>query len=352
MPSTDLIRRVELISRRISKIGLDGLLVTNETNVSYLSGFQGTDSFIVITPRKKIFITDFRYKEEAERSLGGFEIEIVRTSSLETISSLMTRLRIRRLGFESMSLPCGVLAKLKESLTGTRFAPFKNAVEELRSIKDKEELHRIKDAIEIAKKVHTKALRMLRTPRLTEKGLSSALEILLLKEGARTAFDPIVAFNQNASRPHAIPGKTPIGKNGVLLIDWGCRFNGYNCDLTRTHLLGKISMQINAIYYIIKEAHRRALETIREGIRISEVDLAARRHIQKSGYGKYFGHAVGHGIGMEVHESPSISQHNHAPVRAGMVFTIEPAIYVPGLCGVRIEDMVLATKDGCEVLTR
>ncbi|MFH1996258.1 MAG: Xaa-Pro peptidase family protein [Candidatus Omnitrophota bacterium] len=348
----DYQKRIEQLSSSLTALNIDGIFVTNETNVAYLSGFRGSDSMILLSRRKKIFITDSRYVEEAASSLKEFEIELVRKTTFQTVAGLARRLRLKTIGYEPMNLPSGALSVLRKTAVGSDFVPVMNAVERLRQIKDNNEIRRIKIAVGLTKKAIRASLRRSNGPGMTEKLMSDLIEIDFLKAGGRAAFGPIVAVNSNSSKPHAVPGKRLLNPCTVLMIDIGAQVDRYNSDLTRTFLLGRIPRTISRIYSIVEEAQRAAIRAIRPGVPASEIDLTARRRIYKNGFGKHFGHSLGHGVGLDVHEAPTVGKNNQHPLREGMVFTVEPAVYVPRLCGVRIEDMVVVTKKGCEVLSQ
>ena len=351
MFKTDYNKRVRLLEGAIRNFKLDSFLVTNETNVSYVSGFRGHDSILLIVPGEKFFITDSRYVEQAREELEGFEVKLVASSTYTTIEELVGKLRLKRVGFESMNLPYEVATRLKDLLGKAELLPAKNIVENVRAIKDRGEVEKIRDSISLTKNVLDKIMSLIR-PGLSEQYLSRTVELEFIKQGARPGFEPIVAAGANSSKPHAIPTDAKIADDSFVMIDIGCNLNGYNSDLTRMALLGKAKDKFKKIYNIVRTAKELAIEKIRPGVKISEIDIAARRYIQKNGFGKYFGHSLGHGVGMEVHEQPTISKVSKGILSPGMVFTIEPAIYIPKFGGVRIEDMVLVTDKGSEVLSR
>lgn len=346
----DYKRRIALLKDRIRASGQDSFLITDDTNVSYVSGFTGHDSMILVTPKKAFFITDSRYLQEAEESLNGFTVELVTATAYATLRGIIDACRIKRLGFEATDLPYTAAMRMKRSLPGVKLCPTDGVVEELRSIKDAAEVGAIRRSIALTKTVFRETLGLLR-PGATETSVARHIETEFLKKGARTAFDPIVAAGANSSKPHAAPGQARIGKNGFVMIDMGCRLRGYCSDMTRTVLLGAMKDRFADIYTVVREAQKRAIAKVRPGARMSEVDFAARGYIHSKGFGKYFGHSVGHGVGMKVHELPSVSRISRDFLKKGMVTTIEPAIYIPGFGGVRIEDMVLVTSKGCEILT-
>lgn len=345
-------KRISFLEKAIRDRGLDSFLVTSEINVRYLCGFEGGDSQLFFTPKGRYFLTDSRYSEEASETLKGFEIIMVTSSNYQTLTKLMAKDRLRRIGFESMNLSYEVVARLGEmTAKGRRLLPFKDLIETMRAVKDPDEISSIRRSVALAKGALKKALKILR-PGVSEKAVSAKVETEFIEEGASAAYKPIVAFGRNSSRPHARPTDDTLKPNQHVMMDIGCSLNGYNSDLTRVAMLGRVKEAIKKIYRIVHDAQERAIEMIRPGIRISEIDLAARRHIQGRGFGKYFSHSTGHGVGLEVHEKPSISRINQEALKPGMVFTVEPAIYIPKIGGVRIEDMALVTDRGCEILTR
>ncbi|MDD5422219.1 MAG: Xaa-Pro peptidase family protein [Candidatus Omnitrophota bacterium] len=330
---------------------LDSFLVTNETNVSYLSGFLGGDSIILATREKDFFLTDSRYIEEARSGVRGFDIELVKLSTYKTLQSIISKNRLKKIGFESMSLPYEVSGRLKDLAPGATFVPIRDLVEGIRSVKDRQEVALIRDSIKLAKAVLERTISCV-VPGVTEASLAKKIELEFITHGAEAGFKPIVASGANASKPHAQPGENVIKTNSFAMIDIGCTLRRYNSDITRMVVLGKVSNRFKRIYDVVREAQDKGIAAIKPGERLSKIDKAARNHINAKGFGKHFGHSLGHGVGMEVHESPNVSALSEGIAREGMVFTVEPAIYITGFGGVRIEDMVLVTKNGCEVLTK
>ncbi len=350
MQPIDYNNRVTLLQNELKNRKLDSFLVTNETNVTYLSGFYGHDSLLLLTKNRKFFITDSRYIEEAHDTLTGFDIKLVKHSTYKTIEVLIKKNRLKRIGFESMNLPYEAVVRLK-NLIGPKLVPIKDLIEDLRSVKDDVELRLIKASIRLTKGVLDRILNFVK-PGQSEYFLSRKIECEFIRENARTAFEPIVASGKNSSKPHARSSYAKISNNSFVMIDIGCNLNGYNSDLTRMIIIGEIKNKFKKMYDTVRRAQERAINKIRQGVRASDVDCAARNYIQSQGFGKYFGHSVGHGVGMDVHEGPSISKMSETILRIGMIFTVEPAIYIPKFGGVRIEDMVRVTERGCEILTR
>jgi len=344
-------KRLAALEKRLKEAGLGSFLVTNETNVTYLTGFLGNDSALLLTPKKKFFITDSRFVEEAADTVKGCEVSLVKTSTYETLKDLAKSQSLKKTGFEAMDLPYEVGARLGKLLKPVRLIPTKDMVEAGRAIKDDIEIASIKKAVRLTKDVLGRVLGLARSG-VTEEELSCFIEARFIESGARAAFGPIVASGVSSSKPHARPGRNRIRNNSFLMLDIGCRLNCYCADITRMMILGQVTEKFRTIYRVVEQAQEAAIAKIRPGARIAEVDRAARKYIYDNGFGKYFGHALGHGVGMEVHEKPSISGLNEGILRSGMVFTVEPAVYIPGFGGARIEDMVRVTDSGCEILTR
>ncbi|MDP3791958.1 MAG: Xaa-Pro peptidase family protein [Candidatus Omnitrophota bacterium] len=346
----DFKTRLKKLRSELKAKSIESLLVTNESNVTYLSGFTGSDSVLFITPDSQFFLTDSRYTQEAKKSVRGFAILEVVSSTYDVIGKIACKNGIRKIGFESMNLPYGVIKNLESYIGKAKLLPFNNIVENLRAVKDKEEIARIERSVACAKKVLKNIVGEV-APGVSEKKLSGRIECEFIANGAKSGFKPIVACAENSSKPHAHPTDRKIAKNDIVMIDMGCTLDSYNSDITRMVLTGKIKDKIREIYLVVKAAQEKAFDNIRPGRKISAVDSAGRQHIADKGYGKFFGHSMGHGIGLDVHEEPSVSGRSTGILKPGMVFTVEPAIYVPGLGGIRIEDMVLVTEKGFEILT-
>lgn len=351
MTGHDYKRRLGLLKKELAKQRLDALLVTNEANVRYLSGFEGHDSMVLITAGRSFFITDSRYIEEAEAGIRDYSVELVKASTYETLKALLARSGAARVGFEPMDIPYEVAHRLKGARSAAGFIPAKGFVEKFRRIKDAHEVKLLRNSIKLVKAVFSRAIKHIR-PGIREDFISNFIEIEFLKNGARSGFEPIVASGANSSKPHARTSAKRIENNSFVKIDIGCTLDGYNSDITRMILLGKPNWKFNKIYEIVRAAQELAVSAVRPGRKFSDLDAAARSYIASEGFGKCFGHALGHGVGLEVHEEPSISPGGEGVIAPGMAFTLEPAIYIPGFGGVRIEDMVLVTDKGCEVLTR
>lgn len=341
--------RVRSLRNALESRGIDGILVSERKNIRYLSGFQGSAGLLLITDREKVLFTDFRYEEEVRTTIHGYEIVIERDSFPKSLVEKVRSAGMQTLGFESTVSYSFYRSLLRK---GFRLKALSNVIEDLRKIKDRDELGLISLAADRAQRAFQKVLPYIR-PGATERTVAVRLEENLKKEGCKSLpFDIIVAAGKNSAMPHARPSDYIIKAGDFVVIDWGGEAEGYFSDMTRTFLMEgrNISKKIE-MYDTVLQANRKAIEAAAEGIHASAVDRTARDVIRKAGYGDFFGHGTGHGVGLDVHELPRISRLGREYVKAGMVFTVEPGVYVPGLGGVRIEDMVLAEKKGRTVLT-
>lgn len=334
----------------LSKKRIEAFLITDLTNVLYLTGFSGSSGCIFLTQDYNFFITDFRYREEVESKLEGFDILIEKNNRFEIINRLARKLSIKNLAFES-TLAYEFYNKLKK--INRPLKPLKKIVEGMRAIKDEYEISSIKKAVERAEKSFLEIKPFIRRG-VTERSIMLRLEERLKKNGCRKIpFEIIVASGENSSKPHAKATDKKILQGEFLIVDWGGECNGYYSDITRTFLLsgGSDYGKKRSIYNTVLKANKRAIKCINKLKYASEIDRCAREVIEKAGYGENFGHATGHGVGLDVHELPSISKVSNEEIKENMVFTIEPGIYIRGIGGVRIEDMVLVKKKGCYVMT-
>lgn len=345
-PSNAQLKRLQ---GRIPRRNIDAFFVHTIRNVRYLAGFTGSSAFVMVTRNRGLFCTDFRYLEQAEREVRGWEFVNESGDRIAVIADLIKRLGIRRLGFET-TLGYGFYEKLARVVPA--LIPQHNLVEEMRQVKSADELNDIVEAIRRAERALMSVRQRVR-PGARETEIALRLERALREEGCRSVpFEIIVASGENASMPHAKPTGRKIGRGEFVIIDWGGEANGYYSDMTRTFLVGGASRRNLALYNLVNRARRKAVASVRHGVVARDIDEAARGVIRGAGYADAFGHGTGHGVGLDVHEAPRISWTNPARVRRGMVFTIEPGVYIPGVGGVRIEDMVLVRDDDAEVLTR
>lgn len=345
--------RLGTVRRKLEEIGLDAILITDITNIRYLISFTGSSGILIITHEKAVFVTDFRYKIQAEDEVVGVELRIEKDKRPETIRDIINDLEVKTLGFEARALSFELYSQLSERLNTIKLRPTKDLVEELRSIKEESELSFIKNAITVAEEAFRSIFGLIR-PAVRERDISLSLEYELKKRGsALTPFDIIVAAGERAALPHARTSENFIKEGDLVIIDWGAESGGYLCDISRTFLPGgkRDIEKEREIYEIVLSAQREAIEKAVPGMSYAGLDAIARDFIKDAGYGEYFSHGLGHGVGLSIHEAPHISWQGEGVLKEGMVFTIEPGIYIPGFGGVRIEDMVFLKEDGAKFLT-
>ncbi len=352
MSSQSAVRR-DRLRRKLRKAEVDALLVTNCHNVTYLSGFTGEDSWLIVGRDNDLLISDSRFRTQLGEECVDLEARIrPRTLSLvDAAADSLGKMKIAHVGVEAASVSLATHEVLAAGLTSAKLVPLLGMVEELREIKDKGEVAAIRRAIYQAEKsmgVITAAM----TKDQTEREIAGNIEHELRRFGGRNcSFEPIVAVGPRSALPHAPPTNRRIGESDFVLVDWGAREDLYVSDLTRVFVTGRISPKLERIYGVVLKAQRRAIESMKPGVSMGAVDLVARSTIEKAGFGKQFGHGLGHGIGLEVHEAPRLAEGNDRQLKPGMVITVEPGIYLPGWGGVRIEDDVLITRNGHRVLS-
>ena len=341
---------LQKLRAKFEKYGLDSILISNLDNVRYLSDFTGGEGSLLITQGENYFLTDSRYVTQASEQTTGFIVRKYEKRESE-ISDLASRLNIKNLGFEPLYVTFKVYRKLLEKLEGIAFTPIDEGLDSLRGVKEDTEVELIREAIRIASESFVKLVGEIEIG-MQERDIALEMEYLMRKMGAeKVSFDTIVASGKRAALPHGIATSKKIEEGDLILIDYGARYQGYYSDETQTVVVGKPSARQEEIYEVVKEAQEKAFEAIRPGIDVTEVDAAARDHIKKAGFEEYFGHGTGHGVGLAVHESPRISPLGEGVLEEGMVFTVEPGIYIPEWGGIRLEDMVRVTSHGYEKLT-
>jgi Xaa-Pro aminopeptidase len=343
--------RLARVRAHLRRDGLAGLLVTSLPNVRYLTGFTGSAGALLVDRRGATFMTDFRYRLQAAKEVKSCRFAEQSGHLAGTVAKVMRKRGDGPLAFESSHLTVALHRQLARSLPGVKMMPTEGRVETLRAVKDRAEIALLRRAIGVTGSAYLSAARILAGRK--EEAVAGALETSMGRLGAEgTAFPPIVAAGKRAAFPHALPGKAKIRKKDLVILDFGARCAGYYSDVSRTRLPGGGSARGRRLYRIVAEAQRRAIAAVAPGVRASDVDGAAREVIDRAGYGDCFGHGTGHGVGLEVHERPSISPRSGEVLSPGMVFTVEPGIYVENFGGVRIEDMVLVTASGCEIMSR
>ena len=349
----DFERRRGRLRRKLKSLNVDAILITNFVNVTYLTGFTGDSSHLLLDKHGECLLSDSRYDVQIEDECPGLEVISRRapTPMSEILGKAVRSRKIGTLGIEADSLTVANRDELAAALTGIELAGTGGVVGELRQIKDRSEVDAIRNSLRLAERAFAVIRASLR-PEQTEREIAFALEHQIrLFGGDGCSFAPIVAAGHRAALPHAHPQNRVIGEDDLLLIDWGALSQGYMSDLTRVLVTGKMSPKLERIYGVVLKAQRRAIDAIRPGVTLGEVDNAARSIIQKAGFGPKFGHGLGHGFGLEIHENPRMAPNQPQKLKAGMVVTVEPGIYLPNWGGVRIEDDILVTKHGHEVLS-
>lgn len=343
--------RLAACREQMAKAKVDAILLDKAEDITYLTGFTGEDSALVLRDGKTHLVTDSRYDEQARRECPWLPRIIRKGPLMELVAKRVKRWRIERLGVDQTHLSTGdfdTIGKAVGRRTLKRVGPL---IGKLRQRKDDREVEIILEAIDIAQQAFAATRKTIR-PGQTERQVAARLEYELQRRGASgSSFPPIVASGRNAAMPHARAGAAVITGERPVLLDWGAKWRGYCSDLTRVLVPDTISPRLRRMYQICLEAQQRAIAAIRPGIKMRRVDRIARQYIKDAGYGDYFGHGLGHGIGLEIHESPALSPRSKDSLETGMVVTVEPGIYVPGVGGIRIEDDVLVTEDGHRVLS-
>jgi Xaa-Pro aminopeptidase len=345
--------RRDKLRKALRKTGVDSLLVTNFVNVTYLTGFTGDDSYMLVRPDGQVLLSDPRYTTQLAEECPGLDVAIRKPGQtmLQILAQAVGAAKLSRMGIEGQSITVGLRDRIAADLAKVELVTTDGLVEGLRILKDKEEVDAIRAAVRCAQRAFA-VLRATLRPEKSEKEVADDLEYQSRLLGAKTcSFPPIIAVGARAALPHARPTDAKIGDADFVLVDWGADVGLYKSDLTRVLVTGKIPPKLERIYRVVLTAQERAIESIRPGQTCHELDAVARAVIDKAGYGKYFGHGLGHGIGLDIHEAPRLGVNQQLALEPGMVITIEPGIYLPGFGGVRIEDDVLVTKGGHEVLT-
>ncbi len=340
--------RLKVVRRALSQSSADCLVVTKPANVTYLTGFTGDDSWAVVFPRTGALITDGRFTEQAARQCRLCSIIERKKSMVEAVAKLLQTRSAGRTPAVEKSTSVADFQELSKQLK-SRLKTVALIVESARRTKDKDEIAAVRAAAEIAASAFERTRRLVR-PGLSENELAGILDFQIRKLGGKNSFETIVAFGANASRPHHQPTDKKLSRNDTVLIDFGVRYNGYCCDITRCFEVGRANPLFRRTYIAAEQAQSAALNLVRAGAEITAVDRAARDVINKSGLPVY-SHGTGHGLGLEVHELPVVSNRTKEKLLAGDVITIEPAVYLPGRLGVRLEDDVLVTDYGYILLT-
>jgi Xaa-Pro aminopeptidase len=346
---------------------LNNLLITNKSNITYLSGFTGSAGFMLVTKSSKYLFTDFRYIKRAKNTLKR-DIKVIDSTKMwknqdilkENWHRILKKHRIKTLGIEESNLTIAQFKKFKKISRGfkLKFKDISGKIESLREIKSPQEIKLIKESQRINEKTFIAIKKIVRQYVAKNKALTEIDLVWKIKEFAHQygseniSFEPIVAFGQNSAIPHHLSGKTKLKKNDLILIDMGVKYKGYCSDMTRIIFPTPPTQRQKEIYNLVLKAQETAIKGIKDGITGKEADKLARDLIEKAGYGENYGHAGGHGIGLDIHESPALSKHYKKPLQKNSIITVEPGIYLEGEFGIRIEDMIIVTKTGNKNLTK
>ena len=343
--------RLQQVRARLPLWSVQALLFLDMKNIRYLTGFTGSDGALYIGPDCRVLLVDGRYITQARAETAGLEIHQY-LSKMDGLVDVISGHGRGMIGFEAETMTVAVWTMLKERLPGLTFQPLRQELETLRAVKDEDEISKIREAACIASRALNAVLERIR-PGMTEREIAADLDDAIRRGGAQEAsFPTIVASGENSARPHARPQSRTIRPGDLMTIDCGAVYDGYRSDETGTFMLGRPDARQEQVYQVVKQAHDRAIEAIRAGVSCRMIDGAARSWIDAQGFGESFTHGTGHGVGLDVHEYPRLTAQSEAILEAGMVVTVEPGVYLPGLWGIRIEDLVVVQKDGCEVLSK
>ncbi|MGE7665713.1 M24 family metallopeptidase [Ureibacillus composti] len=342
--------KLEKLRKEMINLNIDGLLITNEFNRRYMTDFTGTAGVAIVSKDDAVFITDFRYTEQAKKQVKEFRIIQHEGVLAKEVAKQTEQLGIKTIGFEKDTMTYGMFETYK-SLLKADLIPVSGVIEKIRLIKTEQEINIIKVACEIADHAFTHILGFIK-PGLTELEVSNELEFFMRKQGATaSSFDTIVASGVRSALPHGVATDKVIEKGDLVTLDFGALYNGYVSDITRTIAVGEPSDQLKEMYDIVLQSQLLAVEQVGPGMTGIQADSIARDYLTSKGYGEAFGHSTGHGIGLEVHEGPALSFRSDTLLQPNMVVTVEPGIYLPGIGGVRIEDDIVITETGNEKLT-
>ena len=340
--------RRDALSARLEDLSVDALLITRLLHTRYLTGFTGSNGQVLVRRDGALFLTDGRYTEQSRREVPDLERHTYVNPLREELGGFLDG--VTRLGFEAEEMTVATRDRFAEALDDVELVPTTEVVEALRAVKDDEEREAIRRAQGITDAAFGRILEHFAVG-VSEQQMSRQLEGLMIDEGAEgLAFDSIVAFGENAAEPHHEPAHRLLEEGDVIKLDFGARFAGYHADMTRTISFGAPAGEMKKIHAVVMESQQAGIDAVRAGVTGASVDAVSRDVIERAGYGDRFVHSLGHGVGLEIHEAPSLGRKQDEPLPAGAVVTVEPGIYIPGLGGVRIEDMVEVTEDGCVVV--
>jgi len=342
--------RITMVRQKIEEEKVDAAYISFRYNMRYLSGFTGDAGALLITQGESILFTDGRYTEQASFQAPDFRVVETRLDK-DVVADVLGSLAIKSIMFEADHVTYSSWEDMRRRFKDAEMVPFSGLVERIRAKKTPEEIQAIRKAAELADKAFSAVLPSIR-PGVSERDVALELEFTMRKMGSEgVAFPIIVVSGARSSLPHGEPGNKAIESGEFITIDFGAVYDGYCSDCTRTFVVGYSGEKHREVYEVVRRAQEAGLCAVKAGVKASEVDLAGRKVIEEAGYGAYFGHGIGHGVGLQVHESPRLNQKSNDVLEPGMVVTVEPGVYIPGFGGVRIEDLVVVTDRGCEVLT-
>ena len=343
--------RIERVRSMLHGFDVEGILFFEKANIHYLTGFTGSDSALFVGEDSTVLLIDGRYVTQARSEATGCNI-LQFSNRTETMAAIISDLSLNRVGVESPAISLSNYLELQDRLEDVSLRPLSGEIERIRIIKDRAEVSLLREAAIIAARALEETLEQIR-PGISESAIAGILETKMREAGGeKTSFETIVASGANSALPHAVPGPREIQEGDFLTIDYGTVRMGYHSDETCTFAIRSITEKQSSVYALVKDAHDKALSAVRPGMSCKAIDGVARKVIDDGGYGQFFSHGTGHGVGLNVHEPPRLSERASDVLEEGMVFTIEPGIYIPGLWGVRIEDTVMVKQDGYEILTK
>lgn len=338
--------RLSRLRRELKRGSLESFLVTNPRDIRYLTGFHGDASYLLVMPRRAVVLSDFRFQEELATLKGLADVLIRKGLMIDALRELVGTLKPASMGIQAEAMTVETRAQIAKAVGVRRIRDTSGIIRAMRAVKDASEIALIRRAIGIQEAALLALLEQVK-PGQSELEIAAMLEFEMKTRGSiEPSFDTIAAVRANGSLPHAIPGSAKAARGQPLLIDWGATYQGYRSDMTRTFSFGSWPKKLAEVYRVVLDAHLAGIAAIRPGAHVAEVDSAARAIIEKAGYGAMFGHGLGHGIGLDVHEEPRLSKLGTGTLSPGMVVTVEPGIYLPGVGGIRIEDDVLVTERG------
>lgn len=343
--------RRQIVGADLAGRKLDAFLVSFSANLRYLSGFTGSNGSLLVLPDRAIFFTDPRYEIQAGLEVS-CTVKVCKGPLVEDIAKTIDRYRLGRIGYEPARMTCDWLDSLRSKLPAhASLEPVTEWIEQLRMVKSPVELERIRTSVETNSRAFEQAVKNI-GPRTTEKDLAAELEYRMRRLGAeKPAFETIVASGERGALPHAQPTGAPLTPNSLVVVDMGAVQDGYSSDMTRMLFLGSPSRKVRSTYRAVLEAQEAAIQAVRSGVSTAHIDRQARKVLDSHGLGRAFVHSTGHGLGLEIHEPPRIGKKDKGRLETGMAITIEPGVYLEGFGGIRIEDTVVVTANGCEILT-